>query len=99
MLVALCIMLNAAAFAWLIYQYPRLPEFLPLHYDSFGGVDFVGTKGETFKIPAIGTAIWVGDALLALVASRLDIVVSRLLLIAGLVAQVLLLVAVITITS
>lgn len=93
----LAFVVNVAAFCHVVMQYPNLPEFLPLHYNAQGDVDYIGTRVESFKIPAIGTLIWVANALLGLLLHRMEPLASRLLVVAAVVTQLLLLAAVVTI--
>ncbi len=90
-------MINMAAIAYVIYKFPDLPEFLPLHYDSTGEVDYVGLRGEAFKIPLIGTTIWVANFFLAMLICKMEIAASRILLGGAAVAQIFVLISTFTI--
>lgn len=93
----LAFVFNVAGFVYVVMQYPNLPEFLPLHYNAQGDVDYIGTRVESFKIPAIGTLIWMANGLLGLLLYRVEPLASRLLVVAAVATQLLLLGAVVSI--
>lgn len=93
----LAFVVNAAAFAYVVSRYPNLPEFLPLHYNALGDVDYIGTRADSFKLPAIGTAVWLANALLGVFLYRYERLASHLLLASAVATQVVVLAAVVTI--
>lgn len=96
-LLGLAFLVNVAAVGWVVYQYVNLPEFLPLHYNAHGDVDYIGTRIESFRIPAVGTIIWLSNAVLGLLLYGIEPLASRLLVTTAAATQLLVLVAVVTV--
>ena len=89
----LAIVVNAAAFGYVIWQYPALPEYLPLHYNAQGDVDYIGDRAESFKIPGIGTVVWLVNTVLGVLLHRQERLASRLVIIAATATQLMVLAA------
>jgi uncharacterized membrane protein len=49
----------------LLATYSRLPDVIPIHFNSLGQVDNFGEKSEIFMIPAIATVLFVGMTILS----------------------------------
>lgn len=49
--------INLLLFGFLSARFPNLDLQLPLHFNSLGQVDRIGTKGELFALPIIGLII------------------------------------------
>jgi len=88
-----------ALFGYVFARYASLPPFVPLHYNILGEADFVGTRAEVFKLPAIGTIIFLANAVLGSLVHSVEKVVAYLLFAMGIVAQLALLVAIIRILT
>ncbi len=48
---------NLGLFGYLCARFPNLDVQLPLHFNSLGDVDRIGTKAELFSLPVIGLII------------------------------------------
>lgn len=96
-LLLLGIIANLFAIGYVSYKYPTLAPLLPLHYNSAGEIDFIGTRLEAFKIPAIGTITLAADLLLAYVLHPREKLASYLLLTVAIVVQAIIAVATIKI--
>ncbi len=88
---------SLASFAYVSYKFPNLPPMLPLHYNSVGDIDFIGTRAEAFKIPAIGMAALVTDLIVGAAVHSREKLAAYLVLSTAVVVQVILLVATIKI--
>lgn len=88
---------NLAILAYVSYKFPNLPPMLPLHYNSVGEIDFIGTRVEAFKIPAIGTAALMADLIVALIVHFRERLAAYLLIASAVMVQAILLVATIKI--
>lgn len=86
---------NLAVFAYVSFRFPGLPPLLPLHYNSLGEIDFIGTRAEAFKIPAIGTAAILADIVVGIGVHAREKLATRLLLGVAIVVQAILFVAVV----
>ncbi len=84
---------NVATFAYVSFKFPALPPMLPLHYNSVGEIDFIGTRVEAFKIPLIGTAALVADFVLGTLLHSQEKLATHLLLATAILVQLILLVA------
>lgn len=93
----LAILVNAAAFGYVIWRYPALPQYLPLHYNAQGDVDYIGTRAESFKIPAIGLATWLANTIFGLLVHDRERLAGRLLAVAATAAQLIVLAAAVAI--
>ena len=60
------IIINIALFGYLGLRYPSLDLQLPLHFNSLGVVDRIGTRIELFTLPIIGLIILLTNTLLGL---------------------------------
>lgn len=73
------IMINLGLFGYLSARFPALDFQLPLHFNSQGLADRIGTKTELFALPIIGLIILMTNALLGLVLYRRERAGSYLL--------------------
>ncbi|MCF8293035.1 MAG: DUF1648 domain-containing protein [Chitinophagaceae bacterium] len=53
-----------AMWVWTILNFSRLPETIPIHYDSSGQVNNYGNKGMIFMLPIIATILFVSMKIL-----------------------------------
>lgn len=84
------LVLNVALFAILAFGYSRLPEAIPVHFNSLGQADIIGDSYEVFKLPAIGLFVWSANGLFSILLHRRERALCYLLLgAAGLVQIVL----------
>lgn len=81
--------INLGLFAYLCARFPRLDEQLPLHYNSQGLADRIGTKADLFALPIIGLIILGTNLVLGLLLYRRERAGSYLLWGAAAVAQAL----------
>lgn len=81
--------INLGLFAYLCARFPRLDEQLPLHYNSQGLADRIGTKADLFAVPIIGLIILGTNLVLGLLLYRRERAGSYLLWGAAAVAQAL----------
>ena len=88
--IVLAIATNLAVYAYIWSHVDRLPPFLPLHYNSAGEVDLIGRPVELFRMPIIGTIVWLGNAFIGAFFHHDDFLAARLLVVAGVTAQILL---------
>lgn len=72
---------------------PSLPHFLPLHYNSQGSVDLIGTRLDLYKMPGIGAVVFICDLVVASALHRRERLASLMLLAASVLVQVMLIVA------
>ena len=96
-LLGLALATNIATFGYVAYRYSSLPEFLPLHYNAAGDVDYIGTRLDAFRIPAIGLVVWVVNLAASLLLYSREELASRMLLVIAASVQVMILAAVIAI--
>lgn len=88
---------NAIIYAYVSFKYPDLPPLLPLHYNAFGEIDFIGARAEAFKIPAIGSIVLSVNAIATLLLHGRERMATYLLAATALLVQLILLVATIKI--
>jgi len=81
--------INLGLFAYLCARFPGLDEQLPLHYNSQGLADRIGTKAELFALPIIGLIILGTNLVLGLLLYRKERAGSYLLWGAAAAAQAL----------
>lgn len=81
--------INLGLFAFLCARFPRLDELMPLHYNSQGLADRIGTKAELFTLPIIGLIILGTNLVLGLLLYRRERAGSYLLWGAAAAAQML----------
>jgi hypothetical protein len=62
--------INLGLFGYLCARYPGLDLQLPLHFNSLGQVDRIGTRAELFSLPIIGLIVVVTNLLLGLLLYR-----------------------------
>lgn len=82
-------LLNLALFGYLCARFPNLDMQLPLHFNSLGQVDRIGTKVELFSLPIIGLIILAVNLPLGLFLYRRERAGSYLLWGAAAAAQTL----------
>jgi hypothetical protein len=61
------IIINLALFGFLGLRYPSLDLQLPLHFNSLGVVDRIGTRIELFTLPIIGLIILLTNTVLGII--------------------------------
>jgi len=69
-LLGAALIINLCLFGYLCIRYPGLDLQLPLHFNSLGQVDRIGTKTELFALPIIGVIILGTNSLLGLLLYR-----------------------------
>jgi hypothetical protein len=79
LLLGTALVINLGLFAFLCARYPRLDVQLPLHFNSLGQPDRIGTKSELFALPIIGLIILTTNLLLGVVLYRWERAGSYLL--------------------
>jgi hypothetical protein len=57
LLLGAALLVNLGLFGYLCARFPSLDIQLPLHFNSLGQVDRIGTKAELFSLPIIGLII------------------------------------------
>jgi hypothetical protein len=62
-LLGLMALANVLLFGYVFWQYPYLPELLPLHFGIQGQVDRIGERNELFLLPIIGLVVSVVNVL------------------------------------
>ena len=67
LLEALAILGTMILVGFAIYQYPRLPEIIPTHFNASGAVDDFSSRSTFLMLPAIGVFIYILLTLLALI--------------------------------
>jgi hypothetical protein len=80
---------NLGLFAYLCTRFPNLDLQLPLHFNSLGRVDRIGTKAELFALPIIGLIILGANLALGLALYKRERAGSYLLWGAAAAAQAL----------
>jgi uncharacterized membrane protein len=88
-LLGAAILINLGLFAFLCARFPGLDLQLPLHFNSQGLADRIGTKAELFALPIIGLIILATNLLLGLFLYRRERAGSYLLWGAAAAAQAL----------
>jgi hypothetical protein len=74
-----------------------LPPLLPLHYNGLGSVDLIGPRTDLYKMPGIGGLVLVADLVLGSMLHRRERLAALTLLAAGVLVQVMLIVATVNI--
>jgi hypothetical protein len=62
--------INVGLFGYLFARFPGLDLQLPLHFNSLGQADRIGTKAELFSLPIIGLIIFCANLVLGLLLYR-----------------------------
>ncbi len=62
----LSVILNAATWVVALYVFPQDRVAAILHYNTSVGIDFIGEGNQIQVIPWIGTALLIGNTILAL---------------------------------
>jgi hypothetical protein len=88
-LVGAAVLINLGLFGYLCARFPNLDTQLPLHFDSQGMADRIGTKGELFALPIIGLIILATNLILGLILYKRERAGSYLLWGAAAAAQAL----------
>ena len=78
-LVGAAVAINLMLFGYLCARFPNLDAQLPLHFNSLGQVDRIGTKMELFALPIIGLLILGVNIFLGLVLYKRERAGSYLL--------------------
>ena len=81
--------INLALVLALLTRLPQLPDLLPVHFNAFGEPDLIEAKRAILRLPIVGTLVWAGNLALAIPAARLDRILARLLVGAGVLVAVL----------
>jgi hypothetical protein len=79
LLLGTALVVNIGLFGYLSLRFPRLDLQLPLHFNSQGLADRIGTRMDLFALPIIGLIILGTNALLGLVLYRQERAGSYLL--------------------
>jgi hypothetical protein len=87
------LLLNLLLWALLTWRFPTLPSTVPVRFDPLGGTAGTRAKTYTLLLPAIATAAWLGNLVLALVTHQRSRLLSELLLLGALIVQIVLLLA------
>jgi hypothetical protein len=88
-LVGAAALVNLGLFGYLSARFPGLDTQLPLHFNSQGMADRIGTKGELFALPIIGLIILGTNLILGLILYKRERAGSYLLWGAAAAAQAL----------
>jgi hypothetical protein len=78
-LLGAAMVINLGLFGYLCARFPNLDLQLPLHFDSLGQVDRIGTRTELFALPIIGLIILGTNLILGLALYRRERAGSYLL--------------------
>ena len=81
--------INLVLVLGLFARLPQLPDLLPVHFNAFGEPDLIEAKHTILRLPIVGTLVWAGNLVLAIPAARLDRILARLLVGAGVLVPVL----------
>jgi hypothetical protein len=81
--------INLGLFGYLSARFPNLDSQVPLHFNTYGLADRIGTRGELFALPIIGLLILGTNLILGLVLYRRERAGSYLLWGAAAAAQAL----------
>lgn len=84
---ALALLINLALFGYVLYFYPSLPDLLPLHFNLLGEVDFIGPRGDVFRLPAIALGLFALDFTAAAVLHLRERVAAYVIVSTGLLVQ------------
>jgi len=77
----------------LVINLPEEQAFIPLHYNTYLGVDSYGPWTKIFYLPLLGLGIFLVNTLLAVIIYNRKDLLSYFLIISSLLAQLLLLIA------
>ena len=81
--------INLTLLLVLLARLPELPDLIPVHFNVFGEPDLIDDKRSILRLPVVSTLVWAGNLAVAFLADRLDRILARLLLAAGVVVAVL----------
>ena len=93
------LVINGALWLFLAIRFPGLNELLPLHFDAQGFPDRIEGKNGIFVLPAIGAAVLLANAGLALLAQTRERAVGILLAASAGMVEILLWVAMLNIVG
>ncbi|HXH20886.1 MAG TPA: PH domain-containing protein [Dehalococcoidia bacterium] len=82
-----------AVLAYVLHEYPGLPQSVPLRFPALGGIVRVSDKSELLDIPRSGLGFMAANLTLAVLLHSWERMVGYVLLLAGIAVQVMLLVA------
>ena len=87
-LLAVGVIIPLLMVAYLFSQLEGVPDPVALHWDALGEVDRVGPPSSLWQLPVLAVLILVGNTLLATVLVAVDRFLSRLMLVATPVVQI-----------
>ncbi len=90
----LALMALLASFGYVSAKYPGLPELMPLHFNFAGEPDLIGPPRDAFRMPIIGLLILVANGVVAAAIHGWQRAAGRLLLVATVFMQLVMLIAV-----
>lgn len=90
--VALLVLLGS--FGYVSARFPGLPELMPLHFNFAGEPDLIGPPRDAFRMPIIGLLILVANGVLAAAVHGWQRDAARILTVATLFVELVMLVAV-----
>lgn len=93
------IILNFFIWLFLIIRVKSLNQIIPLHYNIYYGVDFIGPKTELFKINLLALLILFINLFLAFKIYKYERINSYFLLFASLLSQLIFLIFFISIVN
>jgi hypothetical protein len=82
-----------AVLAYVLHEYPGLPQSVPLRFPALGGIVRVSDKSELLDIPRSGLGFMAANLTLAVILHSWERMVGYVLLLAGIAVQMMLLVA------
>jgi|GEM_PF-3806510 len=88
------VLLNLALWALLSWQYPLLPETVPVRFDPLGGTAGTRARSYTLLLPAVATAMALINGIFALGIFRRSRLAGELLLLGVLTVQLLAMIAI-----
>lgn len=89
--IAAALVVNAVDYLMISQRLGELPPLLPLHYDGAGEVDLIGPPGDLFRMPIIGTVVIAANLIVAAALHGDERTAARLLAVASVVVQALML--------
>ncbi len=98
-LIGLGLLTNLALHGYLAFVYDRLPAALPFHFDVLGHADRIASRAEILRLPQVALLMLMADLVLGFVVYRRERVAAYLVWGGGLVLQLLVGGAVLTITG
>lgn len=93
-LVIVALIVNLGLFAYLIFEFsrvpPSLPPLVPLHFDTNGEPDRIEPRGALFSLPQIGLIVIFGNMALGALTYRKEPLAAYLLAGTAIIIQLLL---------